>query len=142
MANTKEIGYTGLAQWSGRIQEDFLKELQGKKGFKRYNEMRLNSPVIGAMLLAIEQSIRSITWNYVSDLGEEDDPRVEFLEEARRGMSSNWNDHLSEALTMLPFGYAPFEIVYDRVDGKVVRRKFALRWQDTIFQWKMDDTVG
>ena len=140
MAN-KEIGYTGLAQWSGRIQEDFLRELRGKEGFKRFNEMRLNSPIVGALLLAIEQSIRSVTWNYVSDLGE-DDPRIEFLEEARTGMSSNWNDHVSSALTMLPFGYAPFEIVYDREDGKIVWRKFALRGQDTIFQWKLDENGG
>ena len=137
----KEIGYTGLTQWSGRIQEDFLRDLRGKKGWKRYNEMRLNSPVVGAMLLAVEQSIRSVTWNYVSDLGEED-PRIEFLEEARSGMSSNWNDHVSETLTMLPFGYSPFEIVYDRVDGKIVWRKFALRGQDTIFQWVIDAHGG
>lgn len=139
--NTQEIGYTGLAEWSGRIQEDFLKELRGRKGYKRYNEMRLNSPVVGAMLLAIEQSIRTVTWNYVSVEGE-DDPRVEFLKNALAGMSFGWNDHISESLTMLPFGYSPFEIVYKRENGVLTWRKFALRGQDTVFQWLFDDAGG
>ena len=35
MAKEKEIGYTGLIEWPGMIQEDFLKELQVNKGYKR-----------------------------------------------------------------------------------------------------------
>ena len=141
MRNAKEIGYTGLAEWSGMISEDFLRELRGKQGYKRYNEMRLNSPVVGAMLLAIEQSIRTVSWNYVSELGPED-PRIEFLEDSLKGMSNSWNDHISEALTMLPFGYAPFEIIYHRVNGKLTWRKFAIRGQDTIFRWLLEDNGG
>ena len=137
----KEIGVTGLTEWSGRIAEDFLKELRGKAGYKRYNEMRLNSPVIGSMLFAIEQSIRTVSWNYVSELGEED-PRVGFLEDALKGMTSSWNDHISEVLTMLPFGFAPFEIIYERVDGKIVWRKFGFRGQDTVVRWLFDDNGG
>ncbi len=139
--NTKEIGYTGLIEWSGMVMEDFLKELRGKKGYKRYNEMRLNSPVVGALLLAAERSVLPISWFYSSALGEKD-PRIEFLEKARNGMSFSWNDHISEALTFLPFGYAPFEIVYKRENGKMVWRKFAFRGQDTIFQWLRDDAGG
>ena len=139
--NTKELGYTGLIEWSGMVMEDFLKELQGKKGYKRYNEMRLNSPVVGALLLAAERSILPISWFYSSDLGEED-PRIEFLENARAGMSFSWNDHISETLTFLPFGFAPFELVYKREKGVITWRKFAFRGQDTIFQWLRDDAGG
>lgn len=139
--NTKEIGYSGLSEWSGRIQEDFLRDLRGKRGYKRYNEMRLNSPVVGAMLLAIEQSIRGVMWNYVSEEGEED-PRLEFLDEARKGMSHSWNDHIIEALTMLPFGYAPFETVYKRDNGRLTWRKFAFRGQDTVTRWELDASGG
>ena len=140
-SKTKEIGYTGLVQWQGRIQEDFLRDMRGKEGYKRFNEMRLNSPVVGAMLLAIEQAIRGIEWNYVSDDGEED-PRLEFLDECKKGMSHNWNDHITEVLTMLPFGYSPFEIVYKREGGKLIWRKFAMRGQDTVYRWDLDETGG
>lgn len=142
MANKrKEIGWAGLDEWSGIIREDFLKELRGKDGYKRYNEMRLNSSIIGGMLLAIEQAIRGIDWNFNSDQGEEDE-RVVFLDEALAGMSHSWNDHIIEALTMLPFGYAPFEIVYERQDGRLTWRKFAIRGQDTLYKWELDDAGG
>ena len=137
----KEYGYSGLDQWSGIIQEDFLRELRGKEGYKRYNEMRLNSPIVAALLLAIEQAIRGITWQYVSDIGE-DDQRIEFAEEARDGMSNSWNDHIIEALSMLPFGFAPFEIVYKREGGRLTWRKFAIRGQDTVHRWMFDSNGG
>ena len=140
--NFAEIGVTGLSSFSGQIQEDFLRELRGVEGYKRYNEMRLNSPVIGGMLLAIEQSIRRISWSFASDLGVEDE-RLEFLKNSLENMSLSWNDHIIEALTMLPFGFSLFEIVYKRNEnGRIVWRKLAIRGQDTIWQWLLDDAGG
>ena len=138
---TTEIGYTGLDEWHGRISEDFLRELRGKEGYKRYNEMRLNSPIIGAMLMAAEQALRTVSWQYVSDDGEEDE-RLVFLGDALDGMTTSWTDHVIAALTMLPFGYAPFEIVYERRDNRLTWRKFAIRGQDTIESWLFDDSGG
>lgn len=136
-----EIGSAGLAQFSGIIQDEFLRELRGKEGYKRYDEMRRNSPNVGAALLAIENLIRQVSWNFVS--GDENDPRVEFLEEAREGLSHSWNDHITEALSMLPFGFSMFETVYKRDEsGRVVWRKFAPRGQDTVYQWVFDAEDG
>lgn len=142
MANYSETGYTGLTSFSGQVQEDFLKELRGKEGYKRFNEMRLNSPIVGALLFANEQAIRKVSWNFTSDAGEED-PRIELLEAARDSMSLSWGDHITEVLTMLPFGYSIFEIVYKRDEsGRVLWRKFAPRGQDTVYQWQFDKTGG
>jgi len=135
-----ELGRTGLSEWSGQIQEDFLKELHGKKGYKKYNEMRMNSPVIGGMLLAIEQALRKITWDVTSDV--EDDPRIELVNDSLENMSASFNDHITEALTMLPFGYSVFEIVYERIGAQVLWRKFAIRGQDTVYQWLFDKQGG
>ena len=135
-----EIGVTGLAEFSGQIQADFLRELRGKEGYKRYREMQLNSPVIGGMLLAIEQAIRGISWEFTGE--NEEDPRIEFLDDAINGMSHSWNDHIIEALSMLPFGFAPFEIVYKREGANLVWRKFAVRGQDTILRWLLDANGG
>lgn len=137
----KELGKTGLVEFSGQIQDDFLREMRGKEAFKRYDEMRRNSPIVGALLLANEQSIRKVSWKFSGEDGDED-PRVELLEEALANMSLSWNDHIIEALTMLPFGFSAFEIVYERVNGKVLWRKFAPRGQDTVYQWKFDDKQG
>lgn len=138
-ADLSEIGSTGLAEFSGSIRDDFLAELRGKEGYKRYNEMRLNSPVISGLLMSIEQPLRQLSWYFESD--KENDPRVEFLEEAKEGMSLSWNDHITEALTMLPFGFCVFEIVYERnAKGQITWHKFGIRGQDTIVRWLYSDT--
>lgn len=139
--NFGEIGATGLATFSGQIHDEFLVELRGKAAYKKYDEMRRNSPIVGAALLATENLIRQISWNVTSDV--EGDPRVDFVEEVLAGMSLSWNDHIIEALTMLPFGFSLFEVVYKRDEqNRIVWRKFAPRGQDTVHQWMFDDTGG
>lgn len=148
-----ELGVTGLKfDGYGYIHEEFLAELrQPAKRYKVFNEMRENSPVISAMLRAIELPIQKAEWRIE---GEEGDERVEFLEGARLDMSHSWNDHITEALTMLPFGFAPFEIVYKRrqgeredgasqfTDGKIGWRKLAFRSQDSLLRWLIDGNGG
>jgi len=142
MARLGEIGDTGLSQSSGIIQEDFLTELRGTQGYRRYREMLLNSPIVGAMLTAVELSIRNVRWQYTSDAGE-DDERVTFLHEVRDNMSHSWNDHVIEILSMIPYGYSYFEIVYQRDErGRLAWRKFAIRGQDTLMRWDLDERGG
>jgi hypothetical protein len=145
MANKyTELGSTGLAEFSGIINEEFLRELRGKEGYKRFDEMRRNSPVIGALLLANELSIRKVSWEFVDEQAGEGEisPRVELLENARDNMSTSWNDFIIEALTMLPFGFSLFEICYERKDSAMLWRKFAPRGQDTVWRWLFDDAGG
>jgi hypothetical protein len=130
----KEIGFSGLKAWGGQIQEEFLRELQGQNGYKRYNEMRMNCPVAGALLMAIEQAVRSVRWYFASDEGE-DDQRLLFLNDCWDDL--DWNAHISDALTMMPFGFALFEIVYRRDGSKLVWDKFAVRGQDTVDTWNI-----
>lgn len=130
-----ETGYSGLANFSGIIQEDFLREFHGREGYKRYNEMRLNSPPIGALLLAIENAIRPIQWYYKSEEGDTD-PRVQFLEDIEQYCSHSWNDHVSEALTFIPFGFSMFALWYERDErGRIVWRKFLSMGQNTVYRW-------
>lgn len=152
MANFNELGQAGLGIWSGIVTEDFLKEMRGADGFRRFNEMRLNSPVVGSLLLAIENAIRGVDWTFSSDLtaDEQEDERVDFLNAARDNMSHSWNDHITEALTFLPFGWSLFEICYRRGEetdpeelrDKITWRKLAIRGQDTLDRWELDDNGG
>lgn len=132
-----EIGNTGLNAWNGVIQEEILRELRGVEGYRRYNEMRLNSPVITAMLTAVEHSVRKVTWEVSSDIGD-DDPRVEYLDDCLKNI--RWQSHVSEALSMLPFGFSVFEIVYYRGDdGRIYIKRLAPRKQDTVQRWLLGD---
>ncbi|MBN1284902.1 MAG: hypothetical protein JXB47_05870 [Anaerolineae bacterium] len=138
-ASFLEVGRSGLPVWSGRPHAEPLRELRGREGYRVYNEMRLNDPIIGATLFAIEQSVRALPW-FVAP---EDNPRAGFIQSCLDDMSHSFNDHLSEALTMLPFGWAWFEIIYKRrTDGRVGWRKFAIRGQNTLHRWEMDEAGG
>jgi hypothetical protein len=136
----EELGKTGLNEHSGIVQEDFLREMRGKQGYDKFNEMRLNSPVVSALLTAIEQSVRSVEWQIGSD--EEDDERVEFIQENLDNMTFGMDDHISEVLTMLPFGYSIFETVFKRDGSRIMWRKFGFRKQNTVYRWLMDDDGG
>jgi hypothetical protein len=104
-----------------------------------YNEMRLNDPIVGAILFAVEQSVRALPW-FVTPKGDE---RAAFIQSCLDDTSHSFNDHLSEALTMLPFGWSWFEIVYKRrPDGKIGWRKFAIRGQNTLHRWELDEGGG
>ena len=130
-----EIGVTGLAQFTGLIFQEPLTELRGKEAYKRYDEMRRNSPIISALLLSIENPIRGTSWNFSSDKGD-NDPRLILLNDAITNMQGfTFNDHVSEVLTMLPFGYSLFEPVYEKVGGRWLWKKFAPRAQNTVLRW-------
>lgn len=133
-----EIGTTGLNAVGGRIYEDFLREWQGAEGYKRANEMRLNSPVVAALLMAIEQSVRHVSWSLASEMGE-DDPRLEIWDASCRLMVGGLQAFVIESLSFLPFGYALFEIVWGSYEGMTVVRKLSPRSQDTVYQWVFDD---
>lgn len=152
-----EIGRTGLRRQGGVVSEEFLQELQGPRGRRAYREMSSNDAVVGAVLFAIEQLSRSVSWR-VEPGGKapEDQERAAFVEGCLDDMSSTWSDTLSEILSMLTFGFSWHEIVYKRRngesrdatqrsafnDGRIGWRKWPIRSQDSLYQWVFDDEGG
>lgn len=156
--NLSEIGLTGLKRdETGYVYEEFLPALQGTKALQVFKEMRDNDPVVGSTLHAIEMVVRQIPW-YVEPAGNgnEDKRNAEFLEECRNDMSHTWDDFIVETMTMVPFGFAWFEIVYKKRNGAQDRpgdssrfedgrwgwRKFAIRSQDSLDRWDFDNRGG
>jgi hypothetical protein len=150
-----EIGYSGLIQYNGFVFEEFLKPLQGRRGMKIYREMADNDAVISAMLFAIERIILQASWQVVAGGSAQVDMDAgNFVVSCMRDMSHTWEDFISELSTMLKYGFAPFEIVYkvrkgpdmspqsEENDGRVGWRKFALRSQETVWQWEFDEEGG
>jgi len=140
-----EVGTTGLKHSGGILLEEYVPKLQGfKDRVKAYKEMSETDPVVGSILFAINMQARSIPWTVTpaSD-SPEDIANKKFLEENIAGMSTPFSDVLSEALTMLPYGFSPMEIVYRLGDdGKIRWKKFAPRAQDTVERWKFDKDGG
>jgi len=148
------LGTSGLNQQAGIIDEEWLRQLQGEKGVKIYTEMKDNDPVIGAILYAIKTLVRQ-TQSSIQPSGESEDHQflADFVEQCIEDTDLSWPDFLSEVLSMLPYGWSYFEILYKLrggfqdyrsrnskfKDGRVGWRKFAVRAQDTLYRWEFDD---
>jgi len=149
----KEIGRIGQKRWGGIFYEEFLRELQGKRGIAAYSEMSENDDIVGAVLFSIEMLIRQVTW-YVQPGGGQpiDQEAADFVDGCRNDMQSTWTETISEILSFLTFGWSAHEIVYKRRmgrsrnvmlnskydDGMIGWRKLPIRSQETLYEWQYD----
>jgi hypothetical protein len=153
-----EIGSSGLHQFGGEIQQDFLRQLRGKQAFANFREMADNDPVVGAMLHAIEMLIRAVDWS-VEPAADDDERAIaeaEFVSSCLADMSTSWVDTLAAIMGFLVYGYSYHEIVYKRrqgftkdprtrskfTDGRIGWRKLPTRSQETIDRWDLDPNGG
>ena len=102
-----EVGSSGLRQNGGIVNDDFLRQLQGKQGYSNFREMADNDAVVGGMLQAIEMIVRSVDWSV-----EPSDPTNEqaiaeaaFVSTCLSDMTQSWDDTLAAILTFLVYGF-------------------------------------
>lgn len=149
-----EIGRTGLRHWGGFVFEEWLRDLQGRRGAEAYRELSDSDPVVGGCMLAIETLVKKVEW-WVEPASEAaaDEAAAEFYEQVLfDDLDCDWADQISETLSMLIYGWAWFEIVWKQrrgdvrdprgkskfTDGRIGVRKLALRAQDALWQWEFD----
>lgn len=163
MSDFVEIGFSGLRQFSGYLEEELLPLLRGDRALDAFREMRDNDPIIGSAVLAITGVVRKSKWQVVPhpDDPEGDGSRlVEFVESCRHDMSYSWSDTISMILDpMITYGWSFHEIVYKRReglvdgdftsgrssqfdDGLVGWRKLADRPADSRERWEFDEEGG
>lgn len=113
-----EIGTSGLRQYGGFVLEEWLSTLRGRHGAWKYREMMDNSPVAAGIIFAIKMLAREAEWPVEDDIEMRGLPKgVGFIASNMQDMSHTWGDFVSEALSMIGYGYAPHEIVLKRRDG-------------------------
>jgi len=153
-----EVGASGLRWSGGYIQEEFLTTLQGQNGNRVKREMADNDPLIGGSLALIKGLIRQVDWHVdPADKSAKAQQYAQFVDECREDMSYSWSDTIAEALSCIEFGFAPMELVYKRrtgvntdnpgsgsryTDGAIGWRKIAIRAQETVTRWDLDDNGG
>lgn len=129
--------------------------------------MRDEDPLIGGFFYALESLFRRVKFGE-TPAPKPDGPRgswtearaafwATFLAQCRDDMSHTWSALLSEVLTELVYGYAPFEVVYKYrlgpdqddparlsryADGRIGWRKLALRHQTSINRWDQEPDGG
>ncbi len=150
----KELGRIGQRRYGGFFYEEFLRELQGRKGIEVYKEMSENDETVGACLYAIEILLKQAAWDVEpASTSNVDMKAADFLKSCLDDMQDSWIDTISEMLSFLPFGWTYHEIVYKRRngnsgdprmrskydDGLIGWRKLPIRAQETLWEWVYDD---
>lgn len=112
-----EIGTSGLRQYGGFVLEEWLARLRGRYGAWAYREMMDNSPIAAGIIFAIKMLAREVDWPVVDDIPIKA-PEVDgFVESCMHDMSHTWGDFVSEALSMIGYGWSFHESNYKRRQG-------------------------
>lgn len=121
----KEQGVTGIEHYSGRIRDDYNKNLQFPDSVDTYDKMRRNDPQVRMTLSAVKLPIRQASW-FIEPASEDrvDEEIADFVEE---NLLNNWKDRLRQTLLMIEFGFMLWEIVEAVQDGQIVWKKLAPR---------------
>lgn len=168
----RELGGTGLTRFGGSVVEERLRELQGRPGWLRYREMRLNDPVIAAVFFGLTNALKQPSKRVIpaSD-SEADKACAEFVDQCLDDMSFTWQDTMDLVLNpMFETGFSLCELVYKKrlgpepplvydpeakakislppsrySDGRIGWRKWAPRTAESLAdgnEWVFDDHGG
>jgi hypothetical protein len=153
-----ELGVSGKNTYTGDIRADeFLTELRGRRAIQKYREMRDNNATIGAVMYATEQVLRDVKIKVVpANDSQQAKDEVEFVKSIFMDMEHSLEDHISEALSYLTYGFSWFEVVYKRRqgdarsgkknskfdDGRIGVRKIAIRAPWTVEKFVVDNKTG
>lgn len=121
MTMLKELGRLGQKRYGGFFHEEFLKDLQGKKGIAVYQEMSENDDTIGAILFSIEMLLRQAAWDVQpGGTTPADEEARDFVLSCMDDMSDTWSDTISEILSFLTYR---MERTRDRLQAQVRKAK-------------------
>src|SRR6266545_4092071 len=152
MARTKaEIGALGLPIWSGLLSLDPDTNLRGARGVKTYREMWLNEPAASSFITAAMNLFRTDLTFTPGGKTDNDNRAAEFANECLMDMRDSAASGLRQMYSIVWAGWDWHELVYKRrnggngsryTDGLVGWAAWALRRQETLYQWDMDTATG
>jgi hypothetical protein len=122
----------------GIRSDEFVVQLRGRQGIRKYREMSENDPIIGAILTAMTMMLRSVEWRVEAD----NEADKEFVESVMHGMDDkSWEEFIADVLTFLQYGFSVFEMVPRRDDDGMIRiKKLASRAAYTIDRFETTDS--
>ena len=154
-----EVGSALPGAGDGSRYGDTIPALRGTRKIRAYSEMREQSSVVGAMMMAVRMIMRGVKWNAeLPEEAEEDDTEAnkarDFLTTAMKDMSHTWAEFIDDSLDATWAGFAAPEIVYKQRlgmdedpgseydDGLIGWRKIAYRDPAGVVRWKVDPSGG
>lgn len=140
--NEKELGKSGTLVTGGVVQSDYLATLIGVEGQETYNKMLLSDSQIRKLVHAVNNPIKSATWDVEPASEDEKDLEVAALikQILFEDLPDGWKGKLDEILTFPWLGHAVFEVVHkNRIDKKIGPytglENIAFRDQRTLDKW-------
>jgi hypothetical protein len=153
-----ELGVYGRNTYTGDIRADeWQQELRGKRAIQKYREMRDGNAIVGSVMYAVEQTLRDVKIDIVpADDSEAAKREADFLKSVIEDMDHSLDDHISEALSYLTYGFSWFEVVYKvrggdarspkknskYEDGRIGVKKIAIRAPWTVEEFEVDQNTG
>lgn len=146
---TTAVGNSGTQIFGGYFSEDYLNELHGRTGMRKWDEIRRSEAQVSMLLNAITNPIKAANW--AIEPYEQGDPECEKHAELCDHVifdQIDWNTFKHEALTVLPFGFSLFEVVhvvefnhpkFGTFNGL---KALAFRSQKTIENWQLEPKTG
>lgn len=152
------LGVSGKNTYTGDIRADeYQPELRGKRAIQKYREMRDGNAIVGSIMYAVEQTLRDvkITVKPANDTSVAKQ-EAEFLQSVLDDMDHSLDDHVSESLSYLTYGFSWFEVIYKRregdfrspkknskyEDGRIGIKKIAIRAPWTVESFEVDQKTG
>lgn len=144
-----QVGNSGTQIFGGYFSEEYLSELRGRNGAKKWDEMRRSEAQIAMLMAAITNPIKAANWD-VEPYDPENPDCVKDADLCKLALFEmiDFNTFKHEALTVLPFGFSLFEIVHKVVFGHPKFGDFnglaslAFRSQKTIENWQLEQKTG
>lgn len=144
-----EMGTVGLRSYSGYIYEEDRPELRGIGWIKEVRKMR-NDPVVASGVELLQMwMLRGNPRIVPFSEDEQDIKKAKFLEQCMNDMEGTFDEVMKDIVSFAWYGYAPLEKVFKKRltsqskynDGLIGWKKLPIRSQDTVVEWKFDDTA-
>lgn len=142
-------GSSGTEIFGGQFNEEYLTELRGQHAAKIYDRMRRSETQVAMLLNAAVNPIKSANWDVESvDPTSDEENHIADLVKVCLMEKNNFKQFVSEACTLIPFGFSVFEVVnnvilndpqFGNYNGIA---KLAFRAQKTILEWVLEKKTG
>lgn len=139
-------GSSGTEIYSGYFAEEYLSELTGRQAIDVYDKMRRSDADVKMILTAVKGPVKRASWELeaASDAPEHQLQRDLIEQILFRDVKPGWRQILGEALTIVEFGHAVFEVTHQLVEphpkfgSYVGLKKLGWRSPKTIERWNVD----
>jgi hypothetical protein len=154
----QELGTAGVPTFAGRVEERYMTDLRGPAGVEKMATILRKEPSAFTANRIVYLTAMQADWTAApATASPEDRKAADFLDSVLKDMSHTFTQAVKSALSAQAFGFADLEIVWKRRQGKDVKgdqaqseyadglvgiRKLAIRRQETVDHWEIDENGG